>query len=257
MASTATRDAFRIEGYVIVRELIEPALAGALRLSAEQSGADTHAYEKRDADGRKSRVTLWYTPGDDVFGQLSSLDRVVNTMSDCLGGDAKFFHAKLMQKSAHEGGAWEWHQDYGYWYDDGFLTDAMGSCYIALDAATRVNGCLQVIPGSHRYGRLPHGAVGEQVGADSDRVAMLAERDGIVHCELGPGDAVFFHASLLHASAANTSPDSRWGLITSFHREDNPSISDDPRFGPKTTPARTYSELVSASQHFSTSRDFL
>lgn len=56
-----------------------------------------------------------------------------------------------MLKEAHTG-AWEWHQDYGYWYDQGFLFPRMLSAFVSLDQATRENGCLSVLRGSHRIG---------------------------------------------------------------------------------------------------------
>lgn len=222
------------EGFVTVRNFLPAETARTLRkIAAEDEAIAKNAHERRDSAGRKSKVTLWYEPGDDVFGRLSCSDRMINYMSVCLGGRVEFFHAKLMQKEAHTGGAWEWHQDYGYWYDDGFLTDDMASCYVALDPAKRNNGCLMVIPSSHKYGRIRHGGVGEQFGADLARVEALKNRHEPEYVSLEPGDAVFFHSNLLHASNPNISDQSRWGLISCFFRHDNKSIVDDARFAAK------------------------
>ncbi len=73
-----------------------------------------------------------------------------------LGDEVYHYHHKMMLKEPYVGGAWEWHQDYGYWYDYGCLYPDMGSCFIAVDPATRANGCLQVLPSSHRLGRINH-----------------------------------------------------------------------------------------------------
>lgn len=225
---------FQDQGYLVVRHFLPCAVAARMReLLALDRAVSANAYERRDGSGRLSRVTLWYAPGDDVFGRLSCSSRMVATIAALLGGPASFFHAKLMQKEAKQGGAWEWHQDYGYWYDDGFLTDAMASCYVALDEATTDNGALRIIPASHRVGRLRHQVVGEQRAADPARVQVLRERHGVMCCELAPGDALFFHASLLHSSPPNLSARSRWGLISSFFRADNASILDDARFHAK------------------------
>ena len=67
--------------------------------------------------------------------------------SHVLGGEVYHYHSKLMLKEPFVGGAWEWHQDYGYWYQNGCLFPWMASCLIALDPATRANGCLQVLKG--------------------------------------------------------------------------------------------------------------
>ena len=54
-------------------------------------------------------------------------------------------------------------QDYGYWYGNGCLTPEMGSIFMPLDVCVRENGCLQVLRGSHRMGRIEHGLTGDQV----------------------------------------------------------------------------------------------
>src|SRR6185503_5764484 len=68
---------------------------------------------------------------------------VVDTMEEMLGGEVYHYHSKLTAKEPREGGAWEWHQDYGYWYHNGCVFPYMGSVMVALDRATRENGCLQ------------------------------------------------------------------------------------------------------------------
>ncbi len=94
-----------------------------------------------------------------------------------------------MMKEARTGGSFVWHQvlksifltsyfysgdrntkllqtslqDYGYWYGNGCLTPEMGSIFMPLDVCVRENGCLQVLRGSHRMGRIEHGLKGDQV----------------------------------------------------------------------------------------------
>jgi len=102
----------------------------------------------------------------------------------------------------------------------------MGSCFVALDPCTPANGCLKIVPGSRRYGRLDHGLACEQAGTDDERVQALIARHGTLDCEMAPGDALFFHANLLHASGPNLSDHSRLGLISCFFPRDNESIRD-------------------------------
>lgn len=60
------------------------------------------------------------------------------------------------------------------------------------------NGCLQVLKGSHKMGRIGHALTGEQAGADLNRVEMAKTLFELVHVELDPGDVLFFHCNLLH-----------------------------------------------------------
>ena len=140
----------------------------------------------------------------------------------------------MILKEPHVGGAWEWHQDYGYWYNNGCLFPDLASCLIAVDRATRENGCLQVLKGSHRLGRIDHGKVGDQTGADPERVAAALERLERVYCELEPGSAIFFHCNLLHRSDQNTSPDPRWAFICCYNAARNDPYKDSrhPRYTP-------------------------
>ena len=110
----------------------------------------------------------------------------------------------------------------------------MASCLIALDGASRANGCLQVLKGSHQMGRVEHGRFGDQTGADPERVRAARERLEHVYCEAAPGTGLFFHGNLLRASAANTSPHPRWSLICCYNSARNDPYKDShhPRYTP-------------------------
>lgn len=127
-------------------------------------------------------------------------------------------------KEPFTGGAHIWHQDYGYWYENGCLFPDMGTVWIAVDKANRNNGCLKILPRSHQAGRIEHVKIGEQVGADVDRVGQLAKRLPLTYVELDPGDALFFHSNLLHRSDQNSSPNRRWAFLLAYNRASNNPI---------------------------------
>ena len=54
------------------------------------------------------------------------------------------------------GSVWSWHQDYGYWYQNGCLFPDMASLFIPLEPWNIENGCLQIISKSHKLGRIDH-----------------------------------------------------------------------------------------------------
>ena len=61
------------------------------------------------------------------------------------------------------------------------------------------NGCLQVLKGSHRLGRINHVLSGEQAGADADFLEAALSRFSLEYVEMEPGDVLFFHCNLLHS----------------------------------------------------------
>lgn len=213
------------DGYLIVRNFLQPdEVARLYKIAIEDSAVAKHAFDLNDQTGKKTKLTLWYKPGDDAYGMLTKSRRMVESVDKLMDGDSAVchFHSKLMQKEPKVGGAWEWHQDYGYWYKNEFLfPDQMISVMVAITEANKANGCLQVIKGSHKMGRIEHGFAGEQVGASQHYVDLALQTMELVYVELKAGDALFFHSNLLHRSEANTSDTARWSLISCYNRSAN------------------------------------
>ena len=214
--------AFDRDGYVLVPDVFSAREIEILLAHVTKDGRVTkHQWAALDADGRSSKLSLWADISDDVFGAVSSSPRIVNNARMLLREDIYHWHSKVMLKEAKVGGAWEWHQDYGYWYGDGALYPRLISCMVALDPATKANGCLKVIPGSHWLGRFDHGRVGQQSGADQERVAAVIERLGVTYCEAPAGSALFFHGNTFHASEANLSERHRRAYICCYNALSN------------------------------------
>jgi hypothetical protein len=70
-------------------------------------------------------------------------------------------------------------------------------------------------------GRIDHGKVADQTGADLERVEKALERMELVYAEMEPGDALFFHCNTLHRSDMNRSPNPRWQLICCYNAARN------------------------------------
>lgn len=111
--------------------------------------------------------------------------------------------AMFMNKPAHKGTFLPWHQDRWTSYD----RDPLVTLWTAMDPATIANGCVQVVPKSHRYGLInPTHSSGFLSRAQS---AAICTEDRIVYVELEPGEVVLLHNYLLHASDVNRSSQSR------------------------------------------------
>ncbi|HBE66865.1 MAG TPA: phytanoyl-CoA dioxygenase family protein [Planctomycetaceae bacterium] len=213
---------FQETGYVLVRGLYASEEVAALgQYARADQRIATRATSRSDAAGGTTTLSLDNELTDNLYADVVKSQRVARNMERFLGDEVYHYHHKMMLKEPRIGGAWEWHQDYGYWYDFGCLFPTMASCFIAIDPSTRANGCLQVIPRSHQLGRMNHMKVGGQTGADPERVTAVLERMPVEYVEMDPGDGLFFHGNLLHRSDQNTSPDPRWSLICCYNTKSN------------------------------------
>jgi len=212
------------DGYVIVRNLFSAAEADVLRQAIETDPlVASNDMPMVDAAGSRSKLTLWNYAGNDTFGYFARGKRWVNAARRLIESPIYHFHTKVMLKEPRVGGTWEWHQDFGYWYQVGCLEpDKMLSAILAVDNHTVENGCMQLLSGSHRLGRLAHGVTGEQAGVDQEALEKAVKRFPKVYAEMRPGDVLFTHSNLLHSSAPNESPSWRRSLIVAYNAVDNP-----------------------------------
>ena len=210
---------FHEDGYLLIEQLFDVEEVGLLlKIARADQALAAGARGRKDAEGFVSKLTVRNELEDDIYSAFVRCPRIVEPMEQMIGGEVYHWHHKMMLKEPRVGGAWEWHQDYGYWYEDqAALMPLLGSCMIAVDQATQDNGCLQVLKGSHRLGRVNHQTKGGQAGADPERVAVARERMELVHCEMQPGSALFFHCNILHCSAQNRSERPRWSLICCYN----------------------------------------
>lgn len=212
------KEAFDRDGYLLVPAFFDKKEIDLLYgIAREDDLIQKTTFDREDKEGLKTKLSLWYSLDDSIYSLLARCERIVSGVALLLEGEPAHFHSKLMQKEPKVGGAWEWHQDYGYWYKDGFLFPQMLSVLTALTASTRENGCLQVLKGSHLLGRLEHGVAGGQVGADLERVEVAMKRMELEYVEMNPGDTLFFHSNLLHRSDSNRSDSARWSLISAYN----------------------------------------
>lgn len=212
------KQAFDRDGYLLVPSFFNREEIDLLyNIAKDDVIIRRKTYDREDKEGLSTKLSLWYTLDDSIYSMMARCERVVSGVALLLGGEPAHFHSKLMQKEPKVGGAWEWHQDYGYWYKDGFLLPEMLSVLTAITPATKENGCLQVIRGSHKMGRIEHGVAGGQVGADLERVDEALQRMELVFVEMNAGDTLFFHSNLLHRSDSNRSEAARWSLISAYN----------------------------------------
>jgi hypothetical protein len=186
----------------------DPSLGGRLRAVA-------------DSDGNAQEVIGWSAPSDDYLGMVPNMARLIDGAATLLGKPVYHWHSKLSMKRPHAPGRWDWHQDYPYWYNEGCLWPDMLTAMIAVDRCTVANGCVKLVPGSQRLGRVDHVGVGQAVAFDPVRLELVFNRLPVVPIELEPGDTCFFHGNTLHASGGNDSDMPRTILHCSYNTIEN------------------------------------
>ncbi|MBL4575312.1 MAG: phytanoyl-CoA dioxygenase family protein [Opitutaceae bacterium] len=237
---------FRRDGYLLLSNAFNKEEVAALLQEVEQGDrVATSSYDTQDAEGRKAQIAIWHELGSDIWSRVSTDPRIVNNVRLLMGEDVAFFHGKVILKLARGGGSWEWHQDYGYWYNQGFLYPRMISAFVSLDPSVKENGCLQVLKGSHHLGRLEHGTVGTQTGADAGRIGIIEGMLERVPVEMEPGSVLFFDSNLLHTSGPNDSDMHRRSFIICYNAMANPQIGENGQMVErKSCPVSEFSDIL-------------
>jgi len=138
--------------------------------------------------------------------------------SQLLGGAVRFWHDQLFCKPAQHGGVVAWHQDYSYWT----RTEPMAhlTCWIGLDDATRANGCLHYVPGSHRWQLLPvTGLAGDMNAIQTVLSPEQQKQFKPVAIELKKGEAAFHHPLMVHGSYENSTDRPRRATVLNVFRD--------------------------------------
>jgi len=237
--STEQQAFYRDQGYLIVRGLLDAQDIADLRVIHSEA---TERGRAELAAGAKFRPTIWERDvgadgqpvlrkvanpfkNDPAFRRIFTSRKVLGVVHDLLGPELYYHSSKMMCKPPKVGRRKPWHQDFGYWPD---MQPQQLTLWVAVDAATRENGCMQLIPESHKRGLIKHEQIEDwQIREDG------IEDEQILHAEMEPGDALFFDVLTLHASDPNRSDDSRLSAIIDY--DANPSARHDHRFG-DTTP---------------------
>jgi len=110
------QSSFQSNGYLFVEGFLDSEETSLLQEACRKDATlQNHAMAVRDAEGRKTNLSLWNHPGDDIYGTIARSERIVDATEQLLGDEVYHYHSKLSAKQPKVGGAWEWHQDYGYW----------------------------------------------------------------------------------------------------------------------------------------------
>jgi len=155
--------------------------------------------------------------------------RFLVAASQLLGNvPVRFWHDQLFWKPAKKGGVVAWHQDYSYWTRTKPVAHL--TCWCGLDDATKENGCLQYIAGSHRWGLLPKPVLAGEIQGIRDFLndEQTKQFDNPQYAEVKAGEAIFHHSLTLHGSGENKSDKPRRAFVINAFADGVISDSNEP-----------------------------
>lgn len=229
-------DQYERDGYVSGIKIFEDAQVDALRSELETFFQSDHPgneywHEYHSNESNDPSNVLFHALGAWRIGRAfhDSLwnPRFTVPASDLLGGSVRFWHDQLFCKPAKHGGVVAWHQDYSYWT----RTEPMAhlTCWIGLDDSDRENGCLQYIPGSHKWDLLPiTGLAGDMEAIKKVLTDEQWEQfNKPVAIEMKKGEGSFHHPLMVHGSYENRTDRPRRALVLNACHDGVRSNSDE------------------------------
>jgi len=216
------KDQFEKDGYIL----------GVPILTADEVVAARGAYERlelqtseRSAKGRITNAHQY----DEAFFKLATHPRVLEIVETLMGPDIIILSTGFFVKAPSSSDKFvAWHQDTMYW---GLTPPFALTVWLAIDDADTENGCMRVIPGSHRLGLLPHGISGREgnlLGGDQEIDTVHFDESSAVDFCLNAGFASLHHGELIHGSNPNHSTRRRCGMTMRFTHPGVSPVTDGP-----------------------------
>ena len=213
--TAAQAEKFWKDGYLVLPAFLSDGDVSALRdslavlddwVQAHSHPDFTHEPDSRDLERTVIRkITNIHVHGGAPWRELMERSDVLDLFEDLIGPDIAFHHSKAMMKPPHEGSAKPWHQD----LPEGFISPdeadrlrplgndlqpehvPVVAIQYYVDDSTLENGCIQVVPGSHRRGLF-----------EDPLDESLIDPAEVVAAEVPAGGALLFHCLTYHYSAA-------------------------------------------------------
>jgi phytanoyl-CoA hydroxylase len=239
MFSAAEVDQFQQDGFIIQRGLIPDQYVNTI-LEVTRRDASSHfgdieyeadvlypgAPESLDAEGgRTIRRLRQAFSRDPVFSRLVKESFLLNRLKQLLGPQVVMplaHHNCVMTKHPRYSSDTGWHQDTRFW---AFTSSNLVNTWLALGDETLTNGCLRLLPGSHRMS-FEREQLDEGVFLREDLELNRELLDSAVTAELSAGDVLFFHARCFHAATRNYSDKTKYSAVFTFRSLDNPPLPE-------------------------------
>jgi hypothetical protein len=202
-------EAFQRDGFLAPVDALTPTEARGLRAELEEFERTLPPGPIGARDRRKLHVRLPWARA------LVEDPRILDIMEPLLGPDILVFTSTFFIKEAQTDAITAWHQDATYF---GLEPYEHVTAWVALSEASAEAGCMEFIPGSHRWGQLRHGPdfVPGSINAGGQSISQTLDTTRTALAPLQAGQLSLHHTLVVHDSAPNRSADRRIGLGISY-----------------------------------------
>jgi ectoine hydroxylase-related dioxygenase (phytanoyl-CoA dioxygenase family) len=223
--TAAEIEQFHEQGYLVREDLVPPDWLVQIRAELEglhermvrETPPEVHVSWESDVDpalqGRIKQL-MHAERISPTIDRLLRSDHVLEIVEALIGPEIALYHCKLLMKAARGGTVTPWHQDYAYWVAED-NRPLMLNCMFQIDGSSQENGCLQVVPGSHRRGLMTHDRQGKVFSVFLP--GYFQPRPDAVPLPLRAGSAVFFGPMIIHGSDANHSDQERRACTIAYN----------------------------------------
>ncbi len=218
-------ESFRRDGFVKAGRVLDEAQTRALRERLDdvmEGRSKAQPEAKRNMLGDSERVVIQVVniwEADDLFREHLYNPAICQTVCQLMGTQVlRVWHDQVQYKPPRIGGATSWHQDHPYWP---ILQPAdLISAWVALEDADVENGCMWMVPGSHRWGPHKGGSIGtnQEDFTPTPDLSLLppGAKVELVPCPVKAGEVMFHHCLTWHGSPPNNSERGRPAIAVHY-----------------------------------------
>jgi len=201
-------EAYRRDGFVFPIEILSRAEVDGFRGAFESLIERSREYSPKRFD----RLHVYF----DWAYQIVTHERLLDVVESILGDDILVYGTLVLAKQPHDLRYASWHQDSFY---SGLHLTPSTTAWIALTPSHQGNGCMRVIPGSHKLGSMEHENIADDphmLNRRGERIKTDVDESVAVDVVLKPGEISLHESTLVHGSTPNTSDEPRIGFIVRF-----------------------------------------
>jgi ectoine hydroxylase-related dioxygenase (phytanoyl-CoA dioxygenase family) len=202
----ALRARYEDQGYLVFSHVLD---AGTIRLA----GKHVEWLQTRHPELRPEQLHHWLMWDDPFWLQLVSDPRLLDLVEPIIGPNIALFASHYICKPGGDGRPVLWHQDGSYWPLEPM---EVVTAWLAVDASDCENGCMRVLPGTHRGPMLQHRRHDREAVLHTAIPAEELDESAAIDVELPAGGVSLHHPMLIHGSRANTSGRRRCGLTIRY-----------------------------------------